>query len=1279
LNKENRYEVSVLNITGNLTLGESFDDVLTVTTGRLNISDGDITSAGNLSLAEKITFSLGSIIDNLVSGFLRISSGLNVTGNVSIAQDTLFVDNTSGRVGIGTTTPTAKLEVAGNVNITGNLTAKTGRAATITVAASDSSDTSKTQADYVADGQDDQVEIQAAIDALPSGGGKVVLLEGAFNISAPINITRSLILEGQGVGWASYTTKTTLKLADRANSDMIIVNTTDLHPFIAMRSFLMDGNKNNQDADAQSNGIRIRQRLSDSIFEDIFINNFMDDGILVENATLRIWNLYFNNIVAEGNNGSGMAFISNGSTLGGTADDIVIGVTIESSFLEANNINNIRIEGLGAYNFYISNSHIAAAGQHGIYIDRGRGIIITGNLIDNNGKNSANTYDGIFITDDGANQSRDIIIANNRIGNIQNEIRNAWGQNQRYGINLQGMTDYVTIEGNIFRGNLAGEVNVAAGANKNASFGVYGKGVFTGNTSATLFNITQSGTGDILNLFDDSTEVFTVVDGGNVGIGTTAPATKLDVQGKLNVTGNTSIAQDTLFVDNTSRRVGIGTTSPLGLLDINTSGDATLYVRGENEQIRILESDVSGKQWKLEVQTSKFMITEHAVKEWITIENGTGNVGIGTIAATEKLTVIGTANITGRFVINDSFVFDGDNTRLGINTLSPTQTLEVIGNISINDSTSDSTIFIDSTNDAIFFTGENGSLYQPVYGTDDDLVLYLPFSEDSLDTSTQYDRSPYGNDGTLNGGVICNSTSANQSTGRYGSACLFDGNDDYISVADDSSLDITSAVTMEAWVKPIGFEERWCIACKWEAGSENYLFEVRKESDSNTGALFFEYRTTTGLNNVIGNTALTKNKWNYVAYTYDGTTAKMYVNGVLDKSQDATNAGELVNNNNPLIIGELSGSGSQHVNGTIDEVRIYKRALTAEEIRTHYLRGKGFGASGAITADKFRVVNTSGSKTLELNTTGFDVKGNDGDSALYVDKTTSNIGIGITNPQKALHVIGDVNITGRLDAGTLNISGVTFSQGDVDIDKSLRVAGGANISGDLGVSGRVGVGTLTPEDNLEVVGSVRISGSLNATSINATRLNINNTLFVNDSRVGIGIASPSALLHVAGQLTMGGILNMGGNVIDNVQNIQSGGGYKTTIKANYNVAGGDAFIVQTRDSGATLTNRLVITGTVDTANAYFVNSNVGIGTTTPQETLDVVGNVIVSGSLNATNLNTTGQTILAYESGNVGIGNTIPNATLDVSGNIYLSAANPYLNLSGPVIRKSGNDIVISD
>lgn len=70
---------------------------------------------------------------------------------------------------------------------------------TFIVAASDS--LHPEHADYVCDGTDDQVEIQAAIDALPSGGGKVVLKEGTFNISSGIQITDNNIgVCGVGAG-----------------------------------------------------------------------------------------------------------------------------------------------------------------------------------------------------------------------------------------------------------------------------------------------------------------------------------------------------------------------------------------------------------------------------------------------------------------------------------------------------------------------------------------------------------------------------------------------------------------------------------------------------------------------------------------------------------------------------------------------------------------------------------------------------------------------------------------------------------------------------------------------------------------------------------------------------------------------------------------------------------------------------------------------------------------------------------------------------------------------
>ena len=129
------------------------------------------------------------------------------------------------------------------------------------------------------------------------------------------------------------------------------------------------------------------------------------------------------------------------------------------------------------------------------------------------------------------------------------------------------------------------------------------------SSASTILTITQSGTGDILNLFDGSTEVFTVLDGGNVGIGTTTPATALHVIGDITASGaltisgssalqgltftnatgtslslsgltqgsalfagaNGVILEDNanFFWDDTNNRLGIGTTNPGQALSID--------------------------------------------------------------------------------------------------------------------------------------------------------------------------------------------------------------------------------------------------------------------------------------------------------------------------------------------------------------------------------------------------------------------------------------------------------------------------------------------------------------------------------------------------------------------------------------------------------------------------------------------------------------------------------------------------------------------------------------
>ena len=76
------------------------------------------------------------------------------------------------------------------------------------------------------------------------------------------------------------------------------------------------------------------------------------------------------------------------------------------------------------------------------------------------------------------------------------------------------------------------------------------------------------------------------------------------------------------------------------------------------------------------------------------------------------------------------------------------------------------------------------------------------------------------------------------------------------------------------------------------------------------------------------------NIWHHLIGTYDGSILKLYIDGLLDSTDDSP--GSCSNPNINFQIGRWVGGSSQYFNGLIDEVRIYNRVLSAEEIRFHY-------------------------------------------------------------------------------------------------------------------------------------------------------------------------------------------------------------------------------------------------------------------------------------------------------------------------------------------------------
>lgn len=202
------------------------------------------------------------------------------------------------------------------------------------------------------------------------------------------------------------------------------------------------------------------------------------------------------------------------------------------------------------------------------------------------------------------------------------------------------------------------------------------------------------------------------------------------------------------------------------------------------------------------------------------------------------------------------------------------------------------------------------------------LAGYWPFNE--IAGLTARDKSGYGADGTLT-----NMAAEDHVSGQmlFGNALDFDGTDDYVTIPDASQLDITAAITLSAWVKPSS-NPAWAVviskgtSTSWN--SNNYVLGLQG------GRVDFRWNGK-GTVLVDAGDALTVGVWQHIlAVAEAGTTdaLKVYINGVLKKQ--GNRSGDPTTNSQALRIG--SDNGTDNFAGQIDEVRIYNRAVAAEEI-----------------------------------------------------------------------------------------------------------------------------------------------------------------------------------------------------------------------------------------------------------------------------------------------------------------------------------------------------------
>jgi len=188
--------------------------------------------------------------------------------------------------------------------------------------------------------------------------------------------------------------------------------------------------------------------------------------------------------------------------------------------------------------------------------------------------------------------------------------------------------------------------------------------------------------------------------------------------------------------------------------------------------------------------------------------------------------------------------------------------------------------------------------------------------------SNALDSSDNGNDGTINGDTL-------SVTGKFNDAYYFDGASDYISITNDASLD-TEDITISAWIKLNSYSGSWQDILSY--GDEGHIFAVSDNNKILAGV------QGSGPTCEFEGSDIILNEWYNVVMTRDASSNNItiYFNGQYDTSNICSVATPTLDED--IWIGGCNTYG-EHFDGIIDEVVIFNRTLSFNEINDWYKQG----------------------------------------------------------------------------------------------------------------------------------------------------------------------------------------------------------------------------------------------------------------------------------------------------------------------------------------------------
>ena len=492
-----------LNVSHNESGELRNDTVSTLQIVNGTITDVDISDTTNLTLGEKITFTLGEIIDNIVDGWITITGGLNVTQN---------------------------LNVVGNATISGNLT----------VSQNVTADWFKGNLNW-----SDVQNAPAYIENNTAGWNLT------FSNIYSTDWTNISITESQISNLQSY-------IANGSNINVLDVNASSatIHGDLNVTGTSYLGDITITADNITTNGVVSKDGnisfYNNTGSEMMRITNDGKVGIGTVTPSHEL------NVVGDVNVTGNVTVEGNLSVIGNASADWFKGylnwsdVQNAPAYIENNtagwNLTFSNISSNDWTNVTITESQISDLQS---YVANGSNI----NVLDVNASSAAihgnlNITEAVGVTPTIASNYDNIIIQNNDDASDDVGMTFIAGSSAECGIDF-GDNDSSNDGGITYSHQTLSMTLQTNDATRITINGVGDTGIGTVPVSAARLAIRAKNTDDILNLFEtDGDEVFTVLESGNVGIGETNPQQSLVVAGDLNVTGTSYLGDITITADN---------------------------------------------------------------------------------------------------------------------------------------------------------------------------------------------------------------------------------------------------------------------------------------------------------------------------------------------------------------------------------------------------------------------------------------------------------------------------------------------------------------------------------------------------------------------------------------------------------------------------------------------------------------------------------------------------------------------------------------------------------